>query len=675
MAIASGKLSLADALKQLETVNNAFIRSDRIEKRQVYIDSALHDIQKSLEHFVTNGFLNTKLEEFLSYIQKTIAGKFEEFSSNYLYQLNEKASQGDIQSMVSQRVTWVAFNNYAQQFSSLKTRMEKHILSDFEGFKAKIKLEIASKAEDKKGEEEITVEEFHNMKNRITSLEQKYHEMFVDEGLDDSEEYDSQEAMDNFIEDIDKKDRNSEDGIEGEGQEDEFPEVSRKMALNESPQEVVRSPLALPMNKIVSMVSPDLVSPRSDVNETAKTEVSEETKPDTQKAEGLDQAEKVERIERAERVERVEKSEEVVRVGVAEKAEKVERSEVVERRSIVQEIDTSRAKSRSSIEIDNNESPLKRNRGSSRADNQTLTRKNSMASSMGGNMAGGGVNGGLRQMNKKVMGLQKDLEGYKSSLDQMTINLQDIRDEFVRVYEKIDSVLNRAEEIEVKRQGMEMSFIKALRRAGMDKKQKKTQVSAQIDSAELRRIHEKINRKNKKIKSMTTYVEKAAADIMIMKDKHNGKINEIVKSIKFLDEARTSNVQQIKIVAEEVKKVEKSMKGNIDNVQDQIKTLQGPLTDLISDQQRENEILSSNLKSYQSVLADLVVEISKYKPDVKIPKPSAGSPTLTVKHKLATGFRRTSVPTWKNWLEDIPDGVALNLPRVNLSSHSKKLSY
>jgi archaellum component FlaC len=298
-----------------------------------------------------------------------------------------------------------------------------------------------------------------------------------------------------------------------------------------------------------------------------------------------------------------------------------------------------------------------------------------MASSMGGGMGGGGVNGGLRNMNKKLMGLQKDLEGYKASLDQVSFSLQDVRDEFVRVYEKIEATLARAEEIEVKRQGMEMSFIKALRRAGMDKKQQKTQVSAQIDSAELKKIHEKINRKNKKIKTMTTYVEKAAADIMLMKDKHNAKINEIVKSLKFLDEARVSSVLQVKNVAEEVKKVEKSMKGSFDDVQSQIKTLQGPLTDLISDQQRENELLSNSLKNHQTVLNELVAEIAKYKPDVKVPKGSSGSPSLSVKHKLATGFRRTSVSTSKNWLEDIPDGVALTLPRVNYSSHSKKLSY
>ena len=635
--VPKGRLSVADALQQLDTVNNAFMKVEKIEKRQVYIDAALQDITKSMENFASNAFLNSKLEEFSSYIKKTISQKFEEFSSNYLYQLNEKAGHTDVESLVSQRVTWLAFNNFSQQFSSIKSRLEKHILSDFEGFKAKVKLELSHKAEEKKGEEDVTSDEIQQLRNRITGLEQKYHEMFMEEGLDDSEEYDSQEEMDNFNEDFDKKGGNSEDGIGEEGQEEEYQDIGRKVEV-EASVEVVRAPLSVPLGKIQGVASPEVISPRNEANDTAKTEVSEEA------------------------------------VKVEQKVE------VVEKIPNLAELEN-RAKSRTSIEIDNNESPspkLQRNRGSSRADGQTLSRKNSMSSSIGGGgMAGGGMNGGVRQLNKKVTSLQKDLESYKSSLDQITITLQDFQKEFEKVYDTIKTANKLTEEVEIKRQGMEMSFIKALRRNGIDKKQKKQQIVNAIDSGQLVQVYEAINRKNKKIKTMATYVEKAAADMMVIKDKQNGKINEIVRSVKFLDESRVKTNQLIKTANEDLKNIDKSLKMSMKDLQKQIVDLQGPMTDLISDQQRENEMLSENIKSQQVVLNALSNKISPQKSALEPGKHliSSQSPSLSVKHKLSSGFRRTSVPTSKNWLEDVPDGVPLTLPRVPLSSQSKKLSF
>lgn len=635
--VPKGRLSVADALQQLETVNNAFVKAEKIEKRQLYIDAALQEISKSMENFASTAFLNSKLEEFSSYIKKAISQKFEEFSSNYLYQLNEKASHTDVESLVSQRVTWLAFNNFSQQFSSIKSRLEKHILSDFEGFKAKVKLELSHKAEEKKGEDDVTSDEIQQLRNRITSLEQKYHEMFMDEGLDDSEEYDSQEEMDNFIEDIDKKGANSEDGIGDEGQDEEFQDTGKKVDV-EANVEVVRTPLSVPLAKIQAVASPEVISPRNEANDTAKTEVSEEPVKAEQKV------------------------------------------EIIEKTPNLGELEN-RVKSRNSIEIENNESPsprLQRNRGSSRADGQTLSRKNSMSSSIGGGgMAGGGMNGGVRQLNKKVTSLQKDIETYKSSLDQVTFTLEEFQKEFEKVYETIKTANKLTEEVEIKRQGMEMSFIKALRRNGIDKKQKKQQIMNAIDSGQLVKVYEAINRKNKKIKTMATYVEKAAADMMVIKDKQNGKINEIVRSVKFLDDSRVQTNQIIKTVNEDLKNIDKSLKISMKDLHKKIIDLQGPMTDLISDQQRENEMLSENLKTQQIVLNALSNKFSPQKSSLESNSHliSSQSPSLSVKHKLSSGFRRTSVPTSKNWLEDVPDGVALTLPRVPLSSHSKKLSF
>ena len=88
---------------------------------------------------------------------------------------------------------------------------------------------------------------------------------------------------------------------------------------------------------------------------------------------------------------------------------------------------------------------------------------------------------------------------------------------------------------------MEMSFIKALRRNGIDKKDKsRHQVVATIDTAALLNLQEQINRKAKKIKTISTYVEKVAADTLHIKDKQNGRINELIQSVKYLDQSRST---------------------------------------------------------------------------------------------------------------------------------------
>ena len=130
-----------------------------------------------------------------------------------------------------------------------------------------------------------------------------------------------------------------------------------------------------------------------------------------------------------------------------------------------------------------------------------------MASSIGGanmNGAGGGMNNALRSMNKKVMSLQKDLEGYKSSLDEINQTLADDQVEFSKVYDKVEEVKKYCDEVENRRQAMEMSFIKALRRNGIDKKNKNNQkVTASIDAAQIKKLENLIEKKSEKLKTVS----------------------------------------------------------------------------------------------------------------------------------------------------------------------------
>ena len=676
-SLLKGKLSLSDAMKQIDIVSTTLKKADRIEKKIVYHDSLLIEVKDAMESFSTCSYVDSKFKEFTTSFEQMIKTKFEEFTSQYLFQLNEKVSLGEIESLISQRVTWIAFNNMSQQLNGIKTRFDKYILSEFEGFKTKMKLELAHKANEKRPEDELNIEEIHQLKNRVTSLEQKYQDMFMEEGLDDSEDYDSQEAMDNFIEDIERgqvKEKDSDEGINEGEEKEEFHEIGRKFQmphLSEIPR------LAAPVVgsfQTPPFTSPEMNSPRSENTDNIRTEVSE----DSSKNFAID-SKKTEIINNS-----VPTNETPLKPKEVPEPEKpsINLTEAASEHSYGLQ---PKPKSRSSIEIDSSEQITPRHaRGkpSSKADGQTLTRKNSMASSMGGtNMGGGGagMNSGLRQLNKKVTALQKEIEGCRAELDDTKNILNDYKNEFEKVYTKIDGTRTRCEEVEVKRQSMEMSFIKALRRNGIDKKDKsRHQVVATIDTAALLNLQEQINRKAKKIKTISTYVEKVAADTLHIKEKQNGKINDLIQSVKFLEKSRSTITKQLVSISSTVATIEESLKNNISEVHNEVLNLRGPLTDLISDQQRENQILDEGIKKQQLLLKEVIQDCSLKRPTNsktksvdKNQKSSNKSPNLSIKHKISNnlnGLRRSSVSTHQNWLEEVPDGTSLVLPRIRMSS-------
>ena len=407
----------------------------------------------------------------------------------------------------------------------MKSRVEKHILSDFEGFKTKVKLELSKKANEKK-EEDINIEDFHQLKNRVTALEQKYHDMFMEEGLDESDEYDSQEEMDNMMDDIDRaamRERNDSDEVINEGDDaDDNEKIDVSATPTTQNSDLVKNfptPFTSPQNG-----SPDNLTTANETlkplnkennqgNEEIekKNEINEESKNDTKnesKSEIKTDEAKV-KIVNEETTKPLEKKTEEVNpdLKVAQQiipvlkdnksdviesirqipAEEIEKPKIIDLpKDFSKDLqnDSPRSKpdknseekahpkpSRNTIEVDapdTSHPKYARTKGSSKNDGQTLSRKNSIVSSRSGTNQGGGPNN-LRNVNKKITGLQKELEGYKTALDESKQTLLDYQAELAKAYEKIAEVKNQCLEVESKRIGMEASFIKAL-----TKKPKKT---------------------------------------------------------------------------------------------------------------------------------------------------------------------------------------------------------
>lgn len=284
----------------------------------------------------------------------------------------------------------------------------------------------------------------------------------------------------------------------------------------------------------------------------------------------------------------------------------------------------------------------------------------------------------MRNVNKKITSLQKELETYKQALEESKETLLSYQEELAKAYEKISQVRNECSQVEDRRQAMEQSFIKALRRNGIERKQKAKSVAvSHVNARQMAEIKEKIEEKGKKIVSVSSFVEKIAADTQVMKENQKNKINEVIQYLKFLDENRQMMSKEFAGLATVVKGLETDIKGSVDGLKGEVAALQGPIVDLISEQQRENQMLNDDIKTQQNLIYEIIEtkngNLTPASRGIRNRFDSVPNTAhdLSIKYKLVSskhGNRRTSAKTNDNWLEGIPDGNPLVLPRIIGSS-------
>ena len=147
----------------MELVKQAFQRSEELKQALSKNDVEMHSLLSTMHQMVSMAHFNTRMSEYSDIIEKSIRQKFDEFSSYYFSQLTSKLSVEDLEPHLNKKVGWSAFNSVSQQVGSIQARLDKHIYSEYEGFKNKMKLDLASKASESKGLD-INNEEFSQLK-------------------------------------------------------------------------------------------------------------------------------------------------------------------------------------------------------------------------------------------------------------------------------------------------------------------------------------------------------------------------------------------------------------------------------------------------------------------------------------------------------------------------------
>lgn len=708
-SIYKGKISLAEAMKEIDAVKKAFEIIGRIETRLGIQDDAIKDLQEKSDMYASYGFVMSKGEEAKQSVIKIIKEKFEEFTANFFTHLNEKLNRSEIDNFISNKCTWTAFNSLTQNVGSLKSRLDKHIFSDFEGLKTKMKVRFGDKHAEIINENAKIKEEFSQIKMRMSVVEQKINEMFVDDGLGDSEDYDSQEENDNIMQNLNNKDSLESDEEDHkadsakpnitviEPRRDSLLSKEPKPILQESDPIQVLVPESKPAEERKSL---ELVKPFPMTTNIPKQEFPVVQEKPLQTPNPIlitpinSDPPKLEPIPQSISITKPAQDLKIPTSVVTPKASQPEPPKPpgsdhgsASKNNVLEIPD------RTSYRKKDDDTSSRNKRNSSTGEPPILSRKNSMCSSVGYGGAGGGVGGGLRGLNKKFNSLQKDLETFKGLIDENKISIEEIRGEFGKVYDKIASVRMRCEEIEVNRQNMEQSFIKALRRCGKDKKAPVKQQGNAIDSKDLKKIYEMMNEKTTKLTVFEVQMERLSQDMEFVKGSYKEKINDIINSLRGLDNFRKESVKDSTDASHKISMIDEKINSLNCILNKELQNIKGPMTDLISDQQREKEILEENLKRQQATFRDIVDECSFSMKNI-IPenivqsrigtarpntRKANESPRVSVKHKFydSNNAYRVSNPNVKadeNWLTFYPDGRTIALPKVGVKKSEKCLT-
>lgn len=595
------RLSLAEAVNQLDIAKSAFKQSGKVQGLLETFSRDLDSMRTSMSSFVTTSYLSAKLEDFLKSVLNTLQLRFESFSSVYSNQLDSKVSLEQLDIHLQKKVSWSQFSSISQQVSLLQSRVDKHIFSEFEGFKTKMKLELSNKANDSKNLD-INNEDFNQLKSKITQIEQKLEEMFMEDDNLQDDEYDSQEEMDNMMEDI------------------------------------------------------DIVAKREDSNSAeAEVEAEQSTTAEFEPSS----------------------------VGKSEASLKVE---TVQIEHLIEEKKTESPRFR--VEIDKPMSRQSRARGSSIGGGSgAMQRRGSKESSVAASRVLGG--GGLKQINRKITALQKDIETNRADIDDGKKYTKSIEDALEASKSYTTSLESKIQELTSTLSVMEASFIRALRRNGLDKKQKKQDLPIpNLCKKDLETIDKKIEEKFRKILKIETELERISSETSQTKKILKEKVNEIILSLKYLEDFKYRVEKDLEKLTQNVKAQFEFNRSEISEFAKKINFLNSPLIDLISDQQRENLVLSEEVKRHQEFFRAIVEDFSGNKARSDSENPEILEYANRVSRRMGNRYCETPDLSVKNKFyqtgrldaeggKNLGHRKAISLPRVTANDKigSKKLSF
>ena len=149
-SVKKGQVCIAEALKELEVVKEAFIRSSRIEERILYHDTDISEIKLKLEILASQSYTNTKNSDVKNYIESLIDSKFGEFSYQMMMEMNRKISDEEVKRLLDLKAPWQEVNKIRHNLDSMKMKLDSYLEVEYPAHKAKLQSKLSEIASSSK---------------------------------------------------------------------------------------------------------------------------------------------------------------------------------------------------------------------------------------------------------------------------------------------------------------------------------------------------------------------------------------------------------------------------------------------------------------------------------------------------------------------------------------------
>ena len=323
------------------------------------------------------------------------------------------------------------------------------------------------------------------------------------------------------------------------------------------------------------------------------------------------------------------------------------------------------------------------------SESRSLLRKNSRESSAASRSLGGN-SALIKLLNKKIGIIEKEIEDLKSIFELSNQDTKKLYDQIGLTNNRVDENNEKFKNIEDNIQTIQASFLRAIRRSGISKEkiepQEKIVTNEKNNTKELESIKKNIEEKFKRIVTIEADYLKLENDLAMIKILIKEKLKDFMQPVQNQSDVLKSIQKEIENLKNNKENLEGKVNEQILAIKNGLESLKGPLTSMISDQNRENTSLKEEVKrnqelfrsfigGEQSTTPDLMnvrsSQISREKNDTKRShsRINSATPTLSVKHRYYKANNLVeSINPEENWLSFLPDGKAVWLPRVAKSA-------
>jgi chromosome segregation ATPase len=160
-SVAKGQQTIAEALKELEVVKEAFLRSTRIESKILDHEKEISEIKSKMQLLSTYSYVNSKNSEFHSCIETIVKNKLDEFTFQMMFEMSKKVNEGDIKKLLETKVAVPDFLALKNLLSSTKLRLDTYLDIEAPSLKNKFNESLANLSSDSSKFADIN----HQMKN------------------------------------------------------------------------------------------------------------------------------------------------------------------------------------------------------------------------------------------------------------------------------------------------------------------------------------------------------------------------------------------------------------------------------------------------------------------------------------------------------------------------------